>query len=684
MLRRDFIKDSLLTAAGVFLPSGLPATTIVDQETSPQRPHGPLHVDYIRTEVPSFEIPPYRGQTYTDTVPDTLDVGERARLCINALTAIADPQADYEIYGAADFFRNPPAMMHDFNDWVQNQEGFMEALPLLRLATGDRRNHEVDPAWMSTTLKSVGPDGLIYLPLNGRPWSRLNFDGVSPVWTPQGTTLSFKDPQVSFVANASTCQRMIGTMALYYLRDNNPMWKATVEKMIGRLADIAINRGDYCYFAPGSFEPHAQVDPNAQMPVGSLWGVSWNARLIQGLSQYFRVTGYEPARELAEKVTRYTRVHGEVFDSDGRWLLDPEFKAKLPYPSNAVPAYVQKDFYKQGLKWGGHSHGHLIALLSLLELATATGDHELLHFAKASFEWSKNPGADYGVSTLVGWFPEFYIPFYPSADADPQADMLALALKLSEAGVGDYWDDIDRWVRNQFFEQQLTNVDWVYKLASRSPRKPVAWNESADHVPEKSLGGFGSSVSGNDWALGLASTGIAQCCTGSCSRTIYYVWEHILDFKDGQLSVNLLLNRASRWADVHSHIPYQGRVEVKIKESLRSVRLRAPEWITTGDAQLVCKVNGTSRSTNWQGRYIQIGGTKPGDVVSITFPISERTVREKIGPVTYTLVIKGNTVVSIDPLGKNGPLYQDRAKYRKNETQWGKVTQFAPETEIPW
>jgi len=682
MKRRDFLKNSLLAWGGISLPTRMQTAGAGQGKTS--QSSRSLHVQYIREAIPHFEIPPYRGQSYQDKVPDTLDIAQRARLGINALTSIADSNADYEIYGAADFFRNPPTMMHDFNDWVQNQEGLMEALPLLRAATGDNLNSQVDPVWMSTTLKSIGSDGLVYVPFGGRPWSRLNVDGIDPVWKTDGTKTTYKNTSVTQVANASSCQRIIGTMAIYYLRDKNPMWKATVEKMIQRLSALAIHREDYGYFAPGSVEPFAKVDPQSAMPVGSLWGVSWNSRLIQGLSQYFKVAGYEPARDLAQRLVQYTRFYAEVFNHDGAWLLDPEFRGKLPFPSNAVPDYVRDKFYKEGLKFGGHGHGHLIALLSLVEFATAVGDRDLLEFSKASFEWSKNPGPDYGVSTVVGWFPEFYIPYYPSCDADPQGDMLGIALKLTRAGLGDYWDDVDRWVRNQFTEQQLTSVDWVYRLAERSSHKPVAWNETADHVPERNLGAFGSSVSGNDWALGLASSGIAQCCTGSNTRSIYYCWEHILDYKDGQLSVNLLLNRASRWSDVNSYIPYHGRVDVKVKEDIANVRVRAPEWVRAQDPQLMCTVNGAPRSVRWNGRYVGIGTTKRGDVISVTFPIQERTVKERIGPATYTLVIKGNTVLSIDPPGRNGPLYQDREKYRNGEMPWYSVSRFAPEEEILW
>jgi len=95
-------------------------------------------------------------------------------------------------------------------------------------------------------------------------------------------------------------------------------------------------------------------------------------------------------------------------------------------------------------------------------------------------------------------------------------------------------------------------------------------------------------------------------------------------------------------------------------------------------------VNGAARSLGWEGRYVEGGAVKAGDRVALTFPISERTVKEKIGPVTYTLIVKGNTVVSIDPRGKNVPLYQDRERYRNPETRWLQVSRFVPEESIAW
>ena len=90
-------------------------------------------------------------------------------------------------------------------------------------------------------------------------------------------------------------------MTVYYLRDRNPMWKQTMQRMIQRLSDLAIRCEDYCYYPAGSFEPNARLNPQAEIPIGSTWGISWNSRLIQGLAQYYKATGDDHALHLGQK-----------------------------------------------------------------------------------------------------------------------------------------------------------------------------------------------------------------------------------------------------------------------------------------------------------------------------------------------------------------------------------------------
>ena len=168
---------------------------------------------------------------------------------------------------------------------------------------------------------------------------------------------------------------------------------------------------------------------------------------------------------------------------------------------------------------------------------------------------------------------------------------------------------------------------------------------------------------------------------GNGGRAIYYIWENILHYKDGKLRVNLLLNRASPWADVDSFIPYEGRVDVKIKQ-VSELSVRIPEWVHPEEAK--CQLNGTDRPLSWEGRYAVVGKVEPKDVVTMTFPIFERTDKVKILAKEYTLTRKGNDVVHIDPPGKSDcPLYQ-REKYRENKARTKTVERFVAEQQIDW
>jgi hypothetical protein len=147
--------------------------------------------------------------------------------------------------------------------------------------------------------------------------------------------------------------------------------------------------------------------------------------------------------------------------------------------------------------------------------------------------------------------------------------------------------------------------------------------------------------------------------------------------------VNLLLNRASAGADIYSYIPYQGRVQMKMKQAYPRIAIRMPEWVQNGSSDVTCTVNNSRHDSNWEGRYIRLGPVKPGDLIDVSFPIATRTSTETIGAGRYTLEIRGNTVVSVDPPGKLGAIYQ-RAAYKATDAPKRKVRRFVSDKEIAW
>ena len=131
---------------------------------------------------------------------------------------------------------------------------------------------------------------------------------------------------------------------------------------------------------------------------------------------------------------------------------------------------------------GGHGHGHGIGLISALEYGLAANDKGTIEFVRGAYEWAKS---NYS-SPSIGFFPEWFMPHYDACETDTIADLLGMALKMSAAGVADYWDDADRWTRNHFTESQITSADWINRLAERSPKSPwlgtkraITWRSGA-------------------------------------------------------------------------------------------------------------------------------------------------------------------------------------------------------------
>jgi hypothetical protein len=97
-------------------------------------------------------------------------------------------------------------------------------------------------------------------------------------------------------------------MTVYQAGDRNPLWIATIEKMIQRLSELAVVKGGGLAYIPlGGYEPGATLGADAVMPTGIVAVEGGNERLIQGLGQYYKATGYEPALNLAAKLTAFLR-----------------------------------------------------------------------------------------------------------------------------------------------------------------------------------------------------------------------------------------------------------------------------------------------------------------------------------------------------------------------------------------
>ena len=356
-----------------------------------------------------------------------------------------------------------------------------------------------------------------------------------------------------------------------------------------------------------------------------------NGNPLRALSQWSALTGDKDSRQLATKVARFMTKPGHWGTGEGPSMADP---------------------YEQA-HWQGHFHWFATGVVGLTDYATTTNDVQLLRYLKSYYEYSRQFGI-----VRIGFFPAVVSPLAQRRNASQRiyggtgqndegcalADMLDIAMMLSAAGVGDYWDDVDSMVRNHLVEHQMLDRQRLKHIVAHSPQLEMQPKiNNTENVIERNIGAFASCAEPTKmyawWTM---------CCNANMMLALHKAWDAIVRFDEGLVQVNLLLNRASPWVDIDSYLPYEGKVVLKNKEAKR-MSVRLPLWVDRNAVH--CQVNGQEMPLRWLGRQLQLADLQPHDTVTITFPMVETTERhtERTYDTTYTCRFKGNTLIDIAP-----------------------------------
>ena len=270
------------------------------------------------------------------------------------------------------------------------------------------------------------------------------------------------------------------------------------------------------------------------------------------------------------------------------------------------------------------------------------------------------------------------------------ADMVALAIRLTDAGLGDYWEDAEQIVRNNLSEQQLIDPRRLEEASRTGPERGPGWDGQlgpfkhhpgtlpgqtvTEGVLERARGVF----AGCSKPDGMPYVWTMQCCTGNGTQGLYYAWEAITRERGGVAEVNLLLNRATPWMDVESWLPHEGRITLRSK-TVRRAAIRLPRWVQPGEVE----VEGAEGGPQVIGRRLVVD-TEPGKTVEIRFPVHEEIAEYTVDGTRYTFRFRGNDVVSVEPrTGGPGyyPMYADRAGGAPAART---VDRYVTPTIIPW
>jgi hypothetical protein len=599
-------------------------------------------VSFNLSDVLSLERMKPAGKWYESIVPNTLDLAERTELSINALTGDVDPDRYYGVYQGFKFDSNPPHVTgSDILYGLTLTARNVRTLPMLRAMNGSDYKLEIEYGMMRALMSRIRKDGRLYYP--------------GEAGSPAGNTAyPFEAGMLAFA------------MENWYYRDRNPAWLDWIDLLARGLRGAVIHAGDRAYYPlQTSIDPQGKWHDlvhgekglipyhSPDEPVSDQQGIEGTAkndqtRPLSTLVYDYKLTGNEESLRLAREIARYILRPQLWFDTSVEGS---------PGNEHAV--------------FSGHFHANVHTLIALLDLAEAEHDDGLGELVREGY----NQALRYGV-VRIGWFPavvmpeQYHRPAWLGAVAEGcgVADMIVLGTRLTDTGLGDYWDDVDSIVRNQLVAQQISDLDLMRQISAGGTKN--------DALLKEYLGGFGlAGVNG-------AQCDIAGCCTGNSPQGLYYAWHGITRFNDGVATVNLFLNRASPWMDVDSYVPYEGKVILHNKQA-HTALVRIPEWVE--EAKLASFVNDSVVEPAPAGRYVVFDKLKPGDQIRLQFPIRESSRTYTIAGKVYTATFRGSTALDITPHDASPsvyPMYR-REYFRSDTAPMKKVRRFVADQIIP-
>jgi len=547
--------------------------------------------------------------------PDTLDLADRADYAMHILTENFDPTCAYSNYAGFRFGQS----VYAYGPLWNHVPNYLFTIPYARVMTGSELNIDREYSVMELGLNQIS-DGMVWWPIDAGE------------------------------AKNTSCPSWTGAWALcflnWYERDKNPAWLDWVGSLCKGFDKLAFKVEDRAYFPP---EYDITPDGNwvftlrgkvrgyqfPDEPVNDTQGMEGLVKMMtlcgagEAMVGYYKRTGDKKALDLTQRLVRF--------------CLRPGF-----WSGTSEQGFAGSE---HGMHYG-HGYGSVHSYCAMFDLAMAEGNDWLKQFIREGY-------AEFAHDALV---PR--LGYWIGSESCMQAYLAILAVKLSDAGLADLWDDVEAITRNQFAEQQFVDMNQMRKLAGNDPKN--------DAMLDRFMGGFG---------VGIEMTAMepeaAGCCSYSGPKGLYYAWHGITRFERGVAKVNMFLNRVSPWMNVASWLPYEGKVVLTNKQA-HTADVRIPGWLDMDD--LKCAINGQTVQPARVGRHLIFRLLKAGDTIQLDFAVPETTDRYYDCRIkaTRTIQFRGNTVVDIQPRSLDSKLYlmYQREHMKATKAPMHKVKRF--------
>ncbi|MCL5096800.1 MAG: glycoside hydrolase family 127 protein [Candidatus Omnitrophica bacterium] len=560
-----------------------------------------------------------------------LDLKAMAQWAMQALEKNPRPNLNYECRFSMSLLKDPPCpgptdhdpiTAGDTENRLDWEFGYMKDI------TGDTSADAIARGLRRRILGFLRDDGLCWVQAS-------SFSSLPGIW-----------------ANSWTTGKLLISLSNVYRRTHDEDLRRQCRQMFEALRARADWVDGRAYYAGGNScwnnQGWAITDASPYSP----------AMPLEAIATYYEAFGDKEALEFALAFAR-----GEMAcDQWKHWILrDPskltqEQKDQIKRTSSialwpTAPLSANLMVRPDG-SFDHHSHMRGHSGWGMAHVAYLTRDPELIAWCQRLLNFFLEHGTDYG------WIPESQT--YPRrSETCAVADVIDIAAYMAKCGYPNYWDTVERFIRNYIREAQFFITPDYEKLYRTL--HPGAEGDNGLAMARALQGGFQGAMGVNDRCYAGNEMDMMGCCFPEGMRALHTAWlDTVTSRKDG-VYVNMSFNRDAPEAKTISFLPHHGRLTVLAKKS-GDFYLRPPAWAPQDMVKIYR--NGKSTRAIWRGAYVHVRKVNKGDKLDLTYPlisfVQKQIVKNAPGEPDRNITVTwlGNTVMKLEPPGSQLPLYQ--------------------------
>ncbi|MGA8088883.1 MAG: hypothetical protein WCA10_16515 [Terracidiphilus sp.] len=211
---------------------------------------------------------------------------------------------------------------------------------------------------------------------------------------------------------------------------------------------------------------------------------------------------------------------------------------------------------------------------------------------------------------------------------------------MIKEGNTEYWDDVERFVRNQLVANQFRDVERL---------------RIDDPATAKGLRGAFESYAAPNTLIASRDSGIEGCCINGGVRGFFLAYQNAVQESKDATQINLLVSHATSSVRVVSYLPREGRLDLYPKSS-KPLLIRLPGWLQAKDVTIDSSV-GIKLAAETDGHFLRVSGAKQGERIILHFKQREESAESVVAKERFDVSWRGDTVTRLTPGGKPYAIY---------------------------